>query len=142
MEFTVQGPDWNELAKYSRQFMAELGKTGLVEDMDSDYQVGAPELHILPDRKEAIDYSVDIAAIDQTVNAMIGGVIAGTYPSNGHRYDINVKLEDSSQSPYEKIKSLYEKPCTDGGRVDRRNHRINLVDDFCSALRLQPVEQV
>ncbi len=38
---------------------------------------------------------------------MIGGIVVGTYPGNGHRYDINVKLEDTNQDPYEKIKSLY-----------------------------------
>ncbi len=107
VEFTVQGPDWDKLAGYSRQIMTELDKTGLVNDLDSDYQEGAPELHIIPDRKKAIEYGVSIAGIDQTVNAMIGGIIIGTYPQGGHRYDINVKLEDTKQFPEDKIKSLY-----------------------------------
>lgn len=106
IEFTVQGPDWDGLANYSKQIMDRLDKTGLVSDLDSDYQEGAPEIHIIPDRNKAVEYSVNIADIDQTVNAMIGGVIVGTYPKGGHRYDINVKLEDSKQTPEEKIKNL------------------------------------
>ncbi len=55
VEFTVQGPDWDKLATYSSRVMKELEKTGLVVDMDSDYQTGAPELEIVPDRKRAMD---------------------------------------------------------------------------------------
>ncbi len=107
VEFTVQGPVWNALASYSRQIMAELDKTGLVNDLDSDYQEGAPELHIIPNREKAAEYGVSVASIDQTVNAMIGGIIVGTYLNGSHRYDINVKLEDTKQEPIDKIKSLY-----------------------------------
>jgi HAE1 family hydrophobic/amphiphilic exporter-1 len=69
--------------------------------------VGQPELHVVPDRKKASDYGVSIASIAQTINAMIGGVLVGTYEKGGHRYDIRVKLEDAQGDPREKVKKLF-----------------------------------
>jgi hydrophobe/amphiphile efflux-1 (HAE1) family protein len=107
VEFLIQGPDWGKLADYSDQMVDELGKTGLVTDLDTNYAVGQPELHIVPDRKKAAAYGVSIATIAETINAMIGGVLVNTYEKGGHRYDIRVKLEQSQQDPREKVKSLF-----------------------------------
>jgi hydrophobe/amphiphile efflux-1 (HAE1) family protein len=107
VEFSIQGPDWDALAGFSRQIMAGLDRTGLVTDLDSDYQEGAPEIDIIPDRQRARESGVSVVSIDQAVNAMIGGVVVNQYTKGGHRYDINVKLEDTGQAPADKIKSLY-----------------------------------
>lgn len=107
VEFLVQGPDWGKLADYSKQMVDELDKTGLVTDMDTNYELGQPELHVVPDRKKAAEYGVSIASISQTVEAMIGGVLVGTYEKGGHRYDIRLKLEDSPEDPRARVKSLY-----------------------------------
>ena len=37
---------------------AELEKTGLVTDLDTNYALGQPELHVVPDRKKAIERGV------------------------------------------------------------------------------------
>ncbi len=107
VEFVIQGPDWGDLAKYSQLIMDGLEKTGLVTDLDTNYAVGQPELHVLPDRKKAAERAVSVASIVQTVNAMIGGVVVGTYEKGGHRYDIRLKLEEGKEDPREKVKSLY-----------------------------------
>ncbi len=107
VEFMVRGPDWGLLAQYSKQMQDELDKTGLVTDLDSNYDLGQPELHVIPDREKAAQRGVSIASIALTVNAMIGGVQVGTYEKGGHRYDIRVKLEDSQEDPRTKVKSLF-----------------------------------
>ncbi|MGZ3682819.1 MAG: efflux RND transporter permease subunit [Bdellovibrionota bacterium] len=107
VEFTIQGPEWTELAKYSQTMVKELEKTGLVTDLDTDYDVGMPELHIIPDRDKAKERAVSVLNIGNTVNAMIGGVLVGTYARGGHRYDIHLKLEGSQATPQEKINGLF-----------------------------------
>jgi len=107
VEFTIQGPDWGMLADYSRQIMEGMGKTGLVTDLDTNYALGQPELHVVPDRKKASEYGVSIASISQVVEAMIGGVLVGTYEKGGHRYDIRLKLEESKEDPRTKVNGLY-----------------------------------
>ncbi len=107
VEFTVQGPDWDKLAGYSQQIMDKLEKTGLVTDLDTNYSLGQPELHVLPDRKKASEHGVNIASISQVVEAMIGGVPVNTYEKGGHRYDIRVKLEEGKEDPRTKVNSLF-----------------------------------
>lgn len=107
VEFTVRGPEWEKLAEYSQKMMRELEKTGLVTDIDSDYQAGMPEIRVVPDRVQAALHGVSINVIGQTVRAMIGGVLAGRYPKGGHRYDIRVRLLASERDTAEKIKNIF-----------------------------------
>lgn len=107
VEFTVQGPEWEMLAKYSQDIAKGLEETGLVTDIDTNYDVGMPELHVIPDRAAAMQHAVRIANISSTINSLIGGTVVGRYQRGGHRYDIRVKLEDEGLAPLEKLKSLY-----------------------------------
>ena len=106
IEFTIQGPDWGQLAKYSSQIMEEMKKTGLMTDIDSNYQAGAPEIQIVPDRRKISEHAVSVEVVGQTINAAIGGAVAGRYVKGGHRYDVRVKLENSSAHPVQQIKLL------------------------------------
>jgi len=87
--------------------MDGLDHTGLVTDLDTNYSLGQPELHVVPDRKKATERGVSIASIAQSIEAMIGGVLVGTYEKGGHRYDIRLKLEESRADPRSKVKSLF-----------------------------------
>lgn len=106
IEFTIQGPDWEKLASYSKVIMEQLKKTGLMTDVDSDYQAGAPEIQIVPDRAKSAEHGVSVIAVGHAINAAIGGIVAGRYTKGGHRYDIRVKLDEDRLSPAQRIKSL------------------------------------
>jgi multidrug efflux pump subunit AcrB len=106
IEFVVKGPDWDSLAYNTNQLTAAMEKSGLMTDIDTDYKVGQPEMHIIPDRNQATTRGVSIISIGQVINSMIGGVQVGTYPKNGHRYDIRVKLEEDNRSRDQRIKDL------------------------------------
>jgi len=45
-------------------------------------------------------------AIGKTINATIGGVVAGKYTKGGHRYDIRVRLLPKDRTRAEQIKNL------------------------------------
>ena len=107
VEFTVQGPDWEELAKNSQLLMDELMKTGHVSDIDTDYKVGMPEIQVLPDRQKAADRGVPLVTVGQTINAMIGGQRIGQYPKGGHRYDVRIKLDSDERDTLDRINGLY-----------------------------------
>ena len=107
VEFAVQGRDWDKLVGYSETIIEKLNATGLVTDADSDYLLGKPEIQIIPDRARAAERGVSIQAISQTVNAMVGGVIAGQYSSEGHRYDVRVRLREQELNRIDQIKRLY-----------------------------------
>ena len=107
VEFAVQGRDWDKLVGYADTIIEKLNATGLVTDADSDYLLGKPEIQIIPDRARAAERGVSIQAISQTVNAMVGGVIAGQYSSEGHRYDVRVRLREQELDRVDQIKRLY-----------------------------------
>jgi hydrophobe/amphiphile efflux-1 (HAE1) family protein len=107
VEFAIQGRNWDKLVAYSQTIMDKLNATGLVTDTDSDFLLGKPEVRIVPDRARAAARGVSIEAIAQTVNAMIGGVVAGQYTSEGHRYDVRVRLRAEDMDRIDQVKQLY-----------------------------------
>jgi multidrug efflux pump len=92
IELAIRGRDWDVLAKHSRQLMEEMRQSGLVTDVDSDYQVGMPEVRVIPDRNKAADLGISMADIGATVNAAIGGTRVAKFKEGGRRFDIRVRL--------------------------------------------------
>ncbi len=100
IEISVRGRDWDTLAVKSQELMDAMRDSGLMTDLDSDYQVGMPEVSVIPDRNKAADLGISMAAIGQTVNAAIGGTRVGKFKDQGRRFDIRVRLlQDQRQRP-------------------------------------------
>ncbi len=92
VEFNIRGRDWNVLARASREIAERMRQSGLVTDVDTDYQVGMPEVQVVPDRDRAADLGVSMSAIGETVNAAIGGARLGKFKDKGRRFDIRGRL--------------------------------------------------
>ena len=107
IELSIRGRDWDTLAGYSRQIMEEMAQTGKVTDVNSDYQVGMPEVRVVPDRDKAADLGVSMADIGNTINAAIGGTRVGRFKEGGRRYDIRVRLLGQQRERPEDIPLLY-----------------------------------
>ncbi|HZM16708.1 MAG TPA: efflux RND transporter permease subunit [Candidatus Krumholzibacteria bacterium] len=106
VEFSVRGPDWDKLVALTQEQMQKLTASGMVVDLDTDYQVGMPELRILPNRARAADLGVSIEDVATTLNALVGGVRAGKYSSGGRRLDVRLRLLASQRSRPEDIDRL------------------------------------
>ncbi len=106
VEFSVRGSNWNELVTLSQDIRTRLQESGMVVDMDSDYQLGMPELRVVPDRALAADVGVSIDDVATTLNALVGGIRVGKYSSGGRRIDVRVKLMASQRSGPEDIARL------------------------------------
>ena len=61
-------------------------------DVDTDYLEGASEIDVIPDRIKAAERGVSVEAINQVVNALIGGQKVAQYTHNDKRYDVKVRL--------------------------------------------------
>ncbi len=106
IQFTVKGPDWAKLIEFSKAVMSSMEKSGLMTDIDSNYQDGMPEVQVIPDRIKARQYAVDVSEISTAVNVMMAGAIAGKYSQGGRRYDVRVGLPATSRSSTETLKQL------------------------------------
>ena len=60
VEFTVEGPEWDALAGFTQRIVAELEKTDLVTDVDTNYDSAMPEFHVVPNRLKAAERGVSI----------------------------------------------------------------------------------
>ncbi|MEW6337282.1 MAG: efflux RND transporter permease subunit [Acidobacteriota bacterium] len=100
VEFNVRGPDWEVLADAARRIAERMRQSGIVTDVDTDYQVGMPEVQVVPDRNKAADLGVSMSAIGETINSAIGGQRVGKFKDKGRRFDIRVRLlADQRQRP-------------------------------------------
>ncbi len=106
VEFSVRGSEWGKLVEYSTDIRDKLTASGLVTDVDTDYQVGMPELRIVPDRARAADLGVPVEEVATTINALIGGVRSGKYSSGGRRIDIRTRLLAGQRSRPEDLARL------------------------------------
>jgi len=106
VEFSVRGSNWDELVSLSQKLMSQVAATGLVVDLDTDYQLGMPELRISPDRAMAADIGVPIDDVATSLNALVGGIRVGKYSSGGRRIDLRLKLLAAQRSRQEDIARL------------------------------------
>ncbi len=106
VEFSVRGSNWDQLISLSQNIMSKLRESGLVVDLDTDYQLGMPELRIQPDRAMASDVGVSIDEVATTLNALVGGVRVGKYSTGGRRIDVRLKLLAGQRSRPEDIARL------------------------------------
>jgi hydrophobe/amphiphile efflux-1 (HAE1) family protein len=106
VEFSVRGSDWSTLVSQAAKLQAEAQSSGLVTDLNSDYQLGTPELIVAPDRARATDLGISVNDIASTVSAMVGGVVVGQYSNAGRRMDINMRLAARQRSRPEDLEVL------------------------------------
>jgi len=106
VEFSVRGPNWDQLIALSQDIISRLRESGTVVDLDTDYQIGMPELRVVPERALAADIGVSVDEVATTLNALIGGVRVGKYSSGGRRVDVRVKLLAAQRSRPEDITRL------------------------------------
>ena len=106
VEFSVRGSDWDKLITLSQDLINDLRESGIVQDLDSDYRIGQPELRVVPDRAMASDIGVSIDDVATTMNALIGGVRVGKYSAGGRRIDVRLKLLAAQRTRPEDIARL------------------------------------
>lgn len=106
VEFSVRGPQWEQLIDVSSDLTTKLRESGLVVDIDTDYQLGMPELRIEPDRARAADLGVSMADVATTLNALVGGVRVGKYSAGGRRLDVRLRLLASQRARPEDLQRL------------------------------------
>ena len=98
VDFTVRGSDWDTLVKNATDLKTQLETSGIVTDLNTDYQVGSPELEIIPDRRRATDLGVGISELGTTVSALVGGNVIGKFTTEGRRIDIRMRLIASQRT--------------------------------------------
>ncbi|HMX34868.1 MAG TPA: efflux RND transporter permease subunit [Leptospiraceae bacterium] len=107
VEFYIQGRNWEKLAESSDLIIKQMKESGNFVDVDTNYQIGQPEVHIVPNREAAMRYGVSVASIGTVIGAMIGGIKSGQFTESGHRYYVNIRVEAGERQKIDDIKNLF-----------------------------------
>jgi HAE1 family hydrophobic/amphiphilic exporter-1 len=125
VEFTITGMDWDKLADLSKEMWKEMEKSGLMVDIDSDYNVGMPEVRIVPDRQKAAGRGVSVTSIGNTINGLVGGIRVGKYTHNARRYDIRVQMLTNNMDSVADLSKIWVR--NDRGEIIKLPDVVNLV---------------
>jgi hydrophobe/amphiphile efflux-1 (HAE1) family protein len=109
IEFTIEGPEWQKITGLAKVMVQKMKESGLMEDINTDYQDGMPQLQVIPDRIKSANRGVSVTTMGQEIEYLIGGQIfnANTqYPKDGHRYYIRVRSEPDQHSKPSDLSSV------------------------------------
>lgn len=106
IEFSVRGPNWDELVKHAEFMQAELAKDSRFVDIDTNYEEGMPEVKITPDRERAAALGVSVDDIGKVISFLIGGSRIGRFTENGRRLDVRLRVEENYRLKPEDILKL------------------------------------
>lgn len=95
VEFNLLGPDLEQLAGYSEEFMRRMRLVPGIVDVDTTLALRKPELRVQVDREKAMDLGVPIQTIASTLQILVGGEIVSTYKDDsvGEQYDVWLRAE-------------------------------------------------
>ena len=91
IQFVIQGPTVNDIARVSKQMIENLKSHGGFVDVDTDLRTTKPDVKVHINRGLANDLGVDVRSISNEIYALFGGVEAAKFKEGGYRYNITVK---------------------------------------------------
>jgi multidrug efflux pump subunit AcrB len=91
VDFAIQG-DWKRLPPLAAQVMDAMRQSGAVQDIDSDYRPGMPEVRIVPDREKMAALGIPVGRLADSLSLYVGGQRVGKFTDQGSRYDVRVRL--------------------------------------------------
>jgi multidrug efflux pump len=108
VSYVIQTNDsYDNLARVSQQFMAELAKNPGFVQPDSDLQLNKPEIFMDVDRARAADMGIAVDSVARTVETMLGGRSVTRYKRDADQYDVMVQTESRGRARPEDIDRLF-----------------------------------
>lgn len=105
--FNLRGPDLEVLNTQAQNIIKKLEEEKMAVDLDTDFKLGIPELHLAPDRAAMLKKGVTIEALSDVLQTAVAGLRAGQFTADGKRNDIRFKVLDEQIKSAEDIKKLY-----------------------------------
>ncbi|MGD0133232.1 MAG: efflux RND transporter permease subunit [Bryobacteraceae bacterium] len=106
VQFTLTGPDLDQLNSYSQTLLAKLKQIPMVADADTSLVYGKPELRVEIDRQRAADLGVRVSDIAQALNTMVAGQVVSSFPSGGEEYDVRLRADMQFRTSAEGLRQL------------------------------------
>ncbi len=93
LQYSVRGPEVDELDRISRDLVQAMGKIPGVVDVETSLEKSKPELRVEFDRDRAGDLGLSVAPVAMTLRAAVTGEVATTIEdAAGDTHDVRVRL--------------------------------------------------
>lgn len=113
--FFLQGPDLNQLQRYSNEVMAKLREVPGLADLDTSFQPGRPELRVRINRDKASDLNVNVSSVATALRTLVGGDQQATsYREGDDRYDVQLRVDEEFRNSPKALDRLFVPSATLG----------------------------
>jgi HAE1 family hydrophobic/amphiphilic exporter-1 len=112
-QYTLQGPDTNELYKASQDLLAKLQDVPELQDVTSDLQLKNPQINVEIDRDKASRMGVTPQAIQSALGAAYGQQQVTTIFRPNNAYRVVVEVEPKYQLDPDALSNLYVRATPD-----------------------------
>jgi HAE1 family hydrophobic/amphiphilic exporter-1 len=106
VQYFIQGPDLDKLAKYSDALLAKMKQIPGVTDADTTLRSGKPEIGLDIDRARAADLGVSVQDIEQALNTLVAGQVASTFNAGDEQYDVRVRAQEQFRGTVEGLSKM------------------------------------
>ena len=117
----VFGDDLDQLVALGKRIEASLQKVSGAADVKMEQATGLPVLTITPDREAVSRYGLNVAALQSTIEAALGGKVVGQVFEGDRRFDIVLRLPEDVRTDLDKLGRLpipLPETDQDGGTTD------------------------
>jgi len=116
VQYVITGPDFQTLETTANGIVEKLKKSGKAVDVDTTNLPGRPEVQVTIDRDRAADLGVTVQHVAQTLQMLVAGVKASTFPEQGEEYEVRIRADERFRSDAESL-ALMSVPSTKYGSV-------------------------
>ena len=109
-----------ELDRIAQEFIAEISKTGIVMNPQSDLRLNTPELRVDINRDKLGDLGIPVENVGRTLQTMLGGSQITRFKKDGEQYDVIVQVAPRDRSRPNDISDIYVR-ARDGSMVQLAN---------------------
>jgi HAE1 family hydrophobic/amphiphilic exporter-1 len=110
IDFSITGPDAEQLASFSARLMERMAKIPGVVDVDTTLRLDKPELLVSVDRERAAALGIEVQEIAETLRVAVGGddrVSRYRDRTVDDAYDVELRLVGIDRQDVESISQLY-----------------------------------
>jgi HAE1 family hydrophobic/amphiphilic exporter-1 len=106
IQFMVQGPDLDQLEKYSEALLVKARTIPGLVDVDTSLNAGKPEMSVLLDRPKAADLGVQVADAAEALRLLVAGDQVTTFNEDGEQYEVHLRAEEGDRGSQDAIAAL------------------------------------
>lgn len=102
----IFGEDLNRLRELADQIKSLIGNVKGITDLQIEQITSIPQIQIIPKRKEALKYGININQLSETIETLLSGKIVTQILEGSRRYNLVVRLPEEERANFNSIGNI------------------------------------